>query len=129
MIGTATGGRSKELDAINRRKRKLAKLYLANLDDDFIKPVVDEEYFDAYHIFNIRHPERDRLREYLLNNDIKTEIHYPVPPHKQKAMRNILDQYNYPISEEIHSTTLSLPVSSFHTEDDICRVIDVLRKF
>ena len=119
----------RRLDELNRRKRQLARLYLENLKDGFVKPVVDDEYFDVYHIFNIRHPERDRLREYLLNHDVKTDIHYPVPPHKQEAMRSILDHYAYPISEEIHSTTLSLPVSSYHTEDDIYRVIEVLQKF
>jgi dTDP-4-amino-4,6-dideoxygalactose transaminase len=119
----------RKLDDINLHKRKLAQLYLEGLKDDFIKPAVDSDYFDVYHIFNIRHPERDRIKEYLLKNEIKTEIHYPVPPHKQKAMKNILTQYDCPISEEIHSTTLSLPISFFHTEDDIYRVIEILNKF
>jgi dTDP-4-amino-4,6-dideoxygalactose transaminase len=118
----------KYLDEINNHKRMLAGLYLKYLKDDFIKPVVDDKYFDVYHIFNIRHPKRDKLKEYLLSNDILTEIHYPVPPHKQKAMRNILTG-NYPISEEIHNTTLSLPCSYGHTEDDIYKVIEVMNKF
>lgn len=117
------------LDEINEHKRTLAKLYFENLKDDFIKPVVNPDYFDVYHIFNIRHPKRDELKKYLLNHDIKTEIHYPVPPHRQKAMRGILDGESYPISEEIHHTTLSLPCSFGHTENDIYRVIEVMNKF
>jgi dTDP-4-amino-4,6-dideoxygalactose transaminase len=118
-----------KLDHLNRHKRKLAGIYLENLRNDFIKPIVDKDYFDIYHIFNIRHAERDRVREYLLKKEIKTDIHYPVPPHKQKALENILKEYDCPISEEIHSTTLSLPLSFCHTEQDVCRVIETLNKF
>ncbi len=118
-----------QLDAINHHKRKLADLYLAGLKTDFIKPVVQPDYFDVYHIFTIRHPQRDKLRDYLLQNEIKTEIHYPVPPNKQKAMKGILDDQPTPIAAEIHATTLSLPISYFHTEQDIQRVIEVMNRF
>ncbi len=118
----------KKLDEINEHKRKLANIYLDNLKSDFIKPVVDKDYFDVYHIFNVRHSKRDKLREYLLKNEIKTDIHYPVAPHKQNAMKNII-QGSYPISEEIHNTTLSLPCSFGHTEDEIYKVVEVMDKF
>lgn len=118
----------KKLDVINSHKRKLAQIYRKELKDDFIKPPVHPDFFDVYHIFNIRHPKRDSLRDYLLKNEIKTEIHYPVPPHKQKAMERIISA-NYPISEEIHKTTLSLPISFFHTEEDIYRVVEVMNRF
>ncbi len=116
------------LDEINEHKRKLASIYLKNLADDFIKPVVSEDYYDVYHIFNIRHKKRDSLREYLLANGIITEIHYPIPPHKQKAMKGIIAG-EYPISEEIHNTTLSLPISYFHTEEDIIKVCEVMNRW
>ena len=118
----------KWLDEINTHKRKLAQIYLDNLKDDFIKPVVDKDYFDVYHIFNIRHKKRDELKEYLLKNEIKTDIHYPVAPQKQNAMKNIL-KGSYPISEEIHNTTLSLPCSFGHTEEEIYQVVEVMNKF
>ncbi len=118
----------KFLDEINNHKRKLAGIYLDNLKDEFVKPVFDENYFDVYHIFNIRHPKRDQLKEYLLKNEILTEIHYPVPPHKQKAMQGIING-DFPIAEEIHNTTLSLPCSFGHTEDDIYKVVEVMNKF
>ena len=82
----------KYLDQINSYKRKLADVYLKELKGDFIKPVVSPDYFDVYHIFNIRHPRRDELKEYLLKNGIKTEIHYPKPPHKQKAMEGVIEE-------------------------------------
>jgi dTDP-4-amino-4,6-dideoxygalactose transaminase len=119
----------KKLDTINSHKREIAKLYLQKINNNFIKPVVHEDYFDVYHVFNIRHPKRDILKEYLLSKGIKTDIHYPVPPHKQQAMKGILDSFSCPISEEIHQTTLSLPISYFHTKEDILYVIDCLNNF
>lgn len=119
----------KYLDELNLHKRKLAAIYHANLKNDFIKPAVHPDYFDVYHIYNIRHPKRNELKEYLLQNEIKTDIHYPVAPHKQKAMIGILDDFAFPISEEIHATTLSLPCSFGHTEDDIYKVVEVMNKF
>lgn len=119
----------KHLDEINRHKRNLAAIYLDNLKSDFIKPQVNSDYFDVYHIFNIRHEKRDELKEYLLKNEIKTEVHYPVSPSKQKALQGALDKYDFPISEKIHETTLSLPISYFHTTDDVNRVVEVMNKF
>lgn len=119
----------KHLDEINNHKRQLAELYHQNLKDDFIKPAVHDDYYDVYHIYNIRHERRDDLKNYLLNNGIKTDIHYPVPPHKQKAMQSILTENNFPISEKIHSTTLSLPISFGHTKKQIEQVIEVMNNF
>jgi dTDP-4-amino-4,6-dideoxygalactose transaminase len=119
----------RRLDEINAHKRMLATLYFDGLKDDFIKPLREPDTFDVYHIFNVRHPQRDQLREHLLRHEIRTEIHYPVAPHRQKAMQGILDKGEYPIADEIHHTTLSLPISFAHTKEDVERVIDVMNKF
>jgi dTDP-4-amino-4,6-dideoxygalactose transaminase len=116
------------LDDITKHKRRLAKIYLENLSNQFIKPSINANHYDVYHIFNIRHNNRDGLRRFLFENNIKTEIHYPVPPHRQKSMVSYIDGV-YPISEEIHNTTLSLPISYFHTENDIERVCEVLNQW
>ncbi len=119
----------KRLNDINAHKRHLASLYQTGLKGDFVLPYVNDSYEDVYHIYNIRHERRDALREFLLSNEIKTEIHYPVTPVKQKAMKGIIDHFDTPIAEEIHRTTLSLPISFFHTDEDILRVIDVMNQF
>ena len=118
----------KYLESINNHKRSLSAIYFENLKSDFIKPAQNGDYYDVFHIYNIRHEQRDKLQDYLLKNGIKTEIHYPVPPHKQKALENII-QGNFNISEEIHRTTLSLPISTFHTKEDIFRVIEIMNRF
>jgi dTDP-4-amino-4,6-dideoxygalactose transaminase len=118
------------LDKINAHKNKLADIYNNELPKDkFIKPLVDNNYFHVYHIYNIRHNERDRLKEYLEKKGIKTDIHYPVAPNKQKAMTGILDEQEAPIADEIHATTLSLPISFCHTEADILSVCKALKDF
>lgn len=119
-----------KLNEINEHKRKLANLYLKNLKNEFIMPLIQPDYYDVYHIFNIRHPERDKLRKYILENGVKTEIHYPVPPHRQKALEGIIGpEEKYPVSELIHSSTLSLPISYGHTENDIMKVIEIMNQF
>ena len=119
----------KSLDAINLHKRKLATLYLNNLDDQFIKPVTNNDYYDVYHIFNIRHKHRDKLKEFLSEHNIKSEIHYPIAPINQNATKGLFLNLNTPIAEEIHNTTLSLPISYFHTDEDIYYVIEIMNKF
>jgi dTDP-4-amino-4,6-dideoxygalactose transaminase len=119
----------KSLDKINEHKRNLAQLYLNGIKNDFIKPQIHPDFYDVYHIFNIRHPKRDALKEHLLNHGIKTEIHYPVAPNNQEALKEVFKGEQFPISEEIHQTTLSLPISYFHTTNDVERVIEVLNKF
>lgn len=119
----------RSLNAINAHKRALAEIYHAGLKQDFIKPVRHPDFFDVFHIYNIRHPRRDALREHFLKNGITTDIHYPVAPHKQAAMRGILDGCDYPLSSEIHATTLSLPISYCSTTEDVERVVEVANRF
>jgi dTDP-4-amino-4,6-dideoxygalactose transaminase len=119
----------RHLDQINQHKRDLAKVYDQGLKADFILPVKQAGYEDVYHIYPIRHPDRDKLRQFLLDNKIRTEVHYPIPPHKQIALQGLIDEDDYSLTTEIHETVLSLPISVGHTADDIHRVIDVLNRF
>ncbi len=118
----------KKLDEINMHKRLLADYYFNHLNDSCILPVVDKNHYDVYHIFNIRHRKRDLLQKYLLQNGIKTEIHYPIAPHNQLAMKDII-KGKFPISEEVHATTLSLPISLIHTIEDVATVCEKINNF
>ena len=119
----------RHLDAINLHKQKLAEIYNQKLSKDYIKPIKQKGFDDVFHIYNIRHSNRDALRIFLLENNIKTEIHYPVPPHLQKAYKSHFEGQSFPISEEIHATTLSLPISYCHTEEEIEKVVEALNHF
>lgn len=119
----------KRLEEINSHKRKLAKIYGEGLKEEFIKPSSSENSFDVFHIYPIRHDKRDLLREYLSANEIGTEVHYPIPPYKQKALQEIFRNKTFPISDQIHSTILSLPISFGHSEEEIERVVEVMNRF
>ncbi|MDD3597482.1 DegT/DnrJ/EryC1/StrS family aminotransferase [Sulfuricurvum sp.] len=116
------------LEEITVHKRTLAQCYFEHLEPRYIMPAQHSDFFDVFHIFAIRHPKRDALKAYLLDHDIKTEIHYPLPPHRQKAMQNIISG-EYPIAQEIHDTILSLPISYGHTLEQIRSVCDVINRF
>ena len=118
-----------KLHELTEKKRRLAEIYLNELNDKFIKPVVQEGYYDVYHIFAIRFPERNLLKQYLEENGIRTMIHYPIPPAKQKVLQGRLDSYTFPIAEEIHNTILSLPCSYGTTEEEVMEICKVLNKF
>lgn len=118
----------RHLDEMTQHKRKLAAIYHEHLPQWIAKPPVRDEEFDVYHIYGIRLAERDALRQHLLDNGVKTEVHYPIPPHRQEAMQGILAGA-YPIAEEQHATELSLPISVGHTTEEILRVCEVIRNF
>jgi dTDP-4-amino-4,6-dideoxygalactose transaminase len=118
----------KYLDDMTNKKRELASVYFSELPNWLCKPQQNERNFDVFHIFGIRCDRRDELRKYLLNNNIKTEIHYPIPPHKQEAMKEIL-KGDYPIANILHSTELSLPISVGHEVEDIINVCEVISNF
>jgi dTDP-4-amino-4,6-dideoxygalactose transaminase len=115
----------RHLDDLTTHKRMLAEIYFKNLPSWIPLPVRRDDEFDVFHIFAIRCPQRDTLRQYLLEHGIKTEIHYPIPPHKQRAMAGVLSG-NYPIAEALHATELSLPISMGHTAQEIEAVCEVL---
>jgi len=119
----------KKLNDINSHKQKLAKIYFEKIDERFVKPQQDKNYFDAFHLFTIRHPKRDELKEFLLANGIKTEIHYPISPNKQKCLSQEIGNQSCPISEEIHATTLSLPLSYYHTEAEVLKIAALINSF
>jgi dTDP-4-amino-4,6-dideoxygalactose transaminase len=117
------------LDAITEHKRQLADIYFAEIGNQFIKPVQNADYYDVYHIYNVRHPKRDALKAFLLEKGIKTEIHYPIAPNKQRAMKGIVDHFDTPIAEEIHKTTLSLPISYGTSVEDVHYICSMLNQF
>jgi dTDP-4-amino-4,6-dideoxygalactose transaminase len=120
----------RSLDEINKHKRKLAKLYFELLAGSvYILPEANNTFSDVYHIFNIRHPKRDELKAYLEDHNVKTEIHYPVSPVHQVAMKGIIDHYATPIANEINNSTLSLPISFMHSESDVREVCEHLLRF
>jgi len=120
----------KRLDADNELRRRVARAYSKGITNQFITlPSMPEDpQQNVWHIYPIRTPERDHLREYLSAIGIETNVHYPIPPHQQRAYREWNDR-SYPVSEQIHREILSLPMSPVITDDEIQRVIEALNRF
>ena len=117
------------LNKINEHKRKIAKIYDGQILNSVIKPIEVADNYHVYHIYNIRTTNRDELKSYLLENGVSTEIHYPVSPNNQEGYKNIFLNQIYPISEEIHTTTLSLPISYATSEEDAYYIASKINQF
>lgn len=99
------------LESENEHRRTLARYYLTQISQaDVQLPPDDQIDQDAWHLFVIRHPRRDALRGWLLEHGIGTDVHYPVPPHQQRAYAS-LNALSLPISEQLHREVLSLPLN------------------
>jgi dTDP-4-amino-4,6-dideoxygalactose transaminase len=101
------------LNEWNRRRRSIAARYLSELADvpDVVLPAMLEDVEPSWHLFVIRHPQRDVLQQRLTQAGIGTLIHYPVPPHLADAYAELgMKTGAYPIAEDLASTVLSLPI-------------------
>ena len=119
----------KYLEQDNERRREIAKIYRKNITNkNIILPNTYDETAHVWHIFAIRTQNRNKLQQYLENNNIQTNIHYPTPPHKQGAYKEYNDM-NLPITEKIHNEVISLPISPVMTDEEVFKVIEVINKY
>jgi dTDP-4-amino-4,6-dideoxygalactose transaminase len=117
------------LDTENNKRRAIAKRYLAEIKNEKITlPFWDFSENHVFHLFVIRAKNRNLLQKYLLDNKIQTMIHYPIPPHKQKAFSN-WNHLSFPMTEKIHNEILSLPISPVMKKDEVDFVISILNKY
>ncbi len=114
------------LDNDNARRRQIAKYYRENIKNDkIILPKVYDENAHVWHVFTVRTNNRDALQQYLTQNNIQTLIHYPTPPHKQEAYKE-WNNLSFPLTEQIHQTILSLPISPVLTDEEVQKVVNVV---
>ncbi|MEO6404107.1 MAG: DegT/DnrJ/EryC1/StrS family aminotransferase [Ferruginibacter sp.] len=119
----------KFLDTEIKARQKAADYYLDNINNSKITlPVVSFKEGHVWHLFVIRVNDRTRMQNYLNENGIETNIHYPLPPHKQPAYAEMGND-SFPISETIHEQIISLPISSILTGDELRHVVDVVNKY
>ena len=114
------------LETENNHRKLIAKRYLAEIKNDrIIFPLGDLSDNHVFHLFVIRSEKRDHLQQYLFKNGIQTMIHYPIPPHKQKAFAS-WNTLSFPLTEKIHNEVLSLPISPVMTDSEVSFVIEKL---
>jgi dTDP-4-amino-4,6-dideoxygalactose transaminase len=119
-----------KLDEWNGRRRKFAKMYCELLADSGVKvPAEPEGYESVYHLFVIRTPKRDAIRQALLEKNIGCGIHYPLPLHLQPACRYLgYKSGDFPEAERVADTALSLPMHPALTNAEVIRVADAVRE-
>lgn len=119
----------KDLDKQNQKRREVANRYLSEIKNEkIILPYYDNSENHVFHLFVIRTENRQHLQEYLLKNDIETLIHYPIAPHKQKAMKDF-SYLSLPITEKIHNEVLSIPISPVLTDQEVTYIINILNNY
>ena len=117
------------LDEDNKKRREIAKYYLDNIKhNEIILPTLNLELEHVWHLFVIQCSHRTELQQYLSENGIQTLVHYPIPPHKQLAYRE-LNNMNLHISEKISSDVLSLPISPIIDQKEIKLITEIINKY
>lgn len=119
----------KKLEEDNKHRQNIANYYIKNINNPLIQiPYQQVAINSVFHIFPILCSYRDELSEHLLKNDIETLIHYPIPPHKQEAFKE-LNNLELPITEYIHKNILSLPINAALTLNEVKTIVNYINKF
>ena len=118
------------LDSDNQRRREIAEQYQNGIVNPEIRlpnpPMIPEG--SVWHVYTVFCKYRDRLQKYLADCGIQTVIHYPIPPHRQPAYTE-WHEMSLPITDDIHNTILSLPMSPVLTDAEVAEVIRVVNAF
>jgi dTDP-4-amino-4,6-dideoxygalactose transaminase len=117
-----------QLDHENQRRKNIAARYLSGITNPKIILPGYHGGNHVFHLFVIRTEKRDELQGYLKQHNIETLIHYPVPPHKQKAMAG-WNNLSFPVTEKIHREVLSLPISPLMTIEETDLIINLLNQY
>jgi len=120
----------RHLDEFNSKRRVNAGLYRKYLaDTDIILPKERENCKHIYHLFVVRHKQRDKLKVHLQQNGIYSDIHYPLL-HTQQSVANLGHKLgDFPVAEKLSSEILSLPMFPELRGEEIAYICDVIKKF
>ena len=121
----------KKLDEWNQRRSNIAQNYNNKIDPSFYKkPFILPNAKSAWHLYELRTNKRDELIKHMLENGINTMIHYPIPPHMQKAYSDLEFHKNqFPIANKLASELLSIPIGPHLRENDQKKIISALNNF
>ncbi|PTM10089.1 MAG: aminotransferase [Bacteroidetes bacterium] len=119
----------KKLDEDNLKRISLAKFYSESINNSKIKlPKFKDNGNHVFHQFVVRVDERSDFQSYLKSNKVETLIHYPIPPHKQKALLNY-NKLDLPITETIHNTVISIPMSPVLPPTDATKIVKLINAY
>lgn len=120
----------KYIDLENEQRRKVSEYYVKNIINvDIVLPNLPKNREEhVWHLFVIRISNRDDFQKYMLERGIQTLIHYPIPPHKQKAYKEYSNLL-LPVTESIHEVVLSIPISAVHTIEELEKIVDAIKNY
>jgi dTDP-4-amino-4,6-dideoxygalactose transaminase len=120
----------KYLDQWNKERQRIAKKYSAAINNQaVILPTIHQQATSVFHLFVIRTANRDQLMEKLQQRRVGSMIHYPVPPHLQKAYKELnFKAGSFPVAEEIAKTCLSLPLYPGLNDSDIEIISEIINQ-
>lgn len=119
----------KDLDFDNGRRRGIAKYFIENIHNPLVVlPFVTDFAAHVFHVFAVRVENRSEFQEYLLEQGIQTLIHYPIPPHKQEAMKEF-EHFSFPMCELIHKQVVSIPIYPSLSVDEQKFIVEKINKF
>jgi dTDP-4-amino-4,6-dideoxygalactose transaminase len=129
--GAVLGVKLPHLQKWTNERRRVAHRYHELLKDTPLQLPREAAYAEsAYHVYVVRHPQRDKLKEYLDANGVGCALHYPLPLHLQKCYANLGHQPgDFPLAEKAARECLSLPVYPELTDVQIMRVVEVIKDF
>ncbi|HDK42351.1 MAG TPA: DegT/DnrJ/EryC1/StrS family aminotransferase [Candidatus Pacearchaeota archaeon] len=121
----------KYLDKWNNRRREIANMYSQRIKNPSVIKHSQMIYGKhVYHLYVIRHPDRDGLKDYLEEKGIKTLIHYPIPIHLQEAYMDLgYTSGSFPVSEQIAEEILSLPIFPYLSNEEVNTIIDLVNEY
>ena len=117
----------KDLDVANQHRNEIADLYINKVKNSAVV-IPSCERDSVFHIFPVLCTRRDELKQYLAEHGVETEIHYPIPPHKQQCYKE-WNQLSLPITERIHREEPSLPCNPVITHEEANHIVDLLNRF
>ena len=118
----------KYLDEENARRKEIASLYINKVENPLITMPKCDSRDCVWHIFTIFCAYRDTLQRYLRDHGVETQIHYPIPSHKQKCYAD-WNSLSLPITEQIHAQELSIPCHPAMTLKEADVIVDLLNLF
>lgn len=117
------------LDGWNARRRDIANRYSNGIQNSGITvPAPADERYVA-HLYVVHSDRRDALRAHLEGLGVQTDIHYPVPDHRQPCHQGAYDHIQLPVTEKLATTALTLPCFPELTDEEVERVIDACNQF
>jgi len=118
-----------DLDRITEIRRGIANRYLIDIKNPaIVLPKADRVFEDVWHLFTIRVQNREHFISYLMQNGVSTDVHYPIAPHKQKALSEF-NGLHLPITELIHQQIVSLPLNQSLTFEQQNQIITLTNSY